>query len=741
MSSPGGNFLHLNRDGRWPGFAWRALVAGPDGALRLASLPALIGGGEVARSLASFPAPDGPAGLAVAADGTVVWTDAQAGGLLLRDPCDGAERPLPLDADARLIEPRGLAVHPARQALVIADAGAHRLLLVALGSYQLVDVWGGPGSTPGRFDRPTGVAVDEAGAVYVVEAGSPRVQKLDSSGVVDPAFEAAVAAAAPALARPVAVAVAGERVWVLDAGTRALYAFGLDGSGAGSLALAAAAPAGLAVAAGALGARGALYVGDNASRRLLRIDPGDPAVGRTLGEARGFAGPVAALATAGDSLWVHLGGSASPVRLAREGATVRQGVLWGGPVALGGEPHAWQRLQALGEAGGGGSITFFVYAGGGAPPAPDPARLGEPDGGFDAAAWRRVGEGVGDVLVGERSLKLWIGALLIGDDRGRGGPRVEQLRLSFDEEGYAEHLPPIYRLPGKVSPNPPPGSRESLERFLALFESFFADAEREIGDLRRLFDPATAPTASVAWLDWLAGWLGLELEEGWPEAKKRRLLAGAFAAYAWRGTARGLARALAERLGVVASVEEPHAQADWWVLPADGCAAAGGARLGFSTRLAAAPPQGAVLGSTAVLDGSDLIEDEDLGEPLFTGTAYQFSVVLPRSQASAPATLAAVRELIEREKPAHTTFQLCLVEPGIRVGFQALLGVDTLLGGGPAPASRLGEPTRKGLVLAGEPAGRIGGSRVGVSTRLGEGSLGVPTGARRPAREEKLWAQ
>lgn len=724
MSSLGGNFLHLNRDGRWPGFAWRSLEAGSDGALRLISLPALADRGA-ARTLEGLPAPDGPAGLAVAS-GTVWWTDPKGARLLRRDPCDGVERPVPLDPDARLVEPRGLAVHPGRQALVIADAGSHRLLLVALGTGQLADVWGGPGSTPGLFDQPVGVAVDGEGAVYVVEAGSPRVQKLGLTGAADPTFEAAVAAAAPALAHPVAVAVEGERVWVLDAGTRALFAFGLDGSGGDRLDLGPAAPLGLAV----LG--GALYVGDNASRRLVRVDP---AGGHTLGEARGFAGPVAALVAAGDGLWVHPGGAASPVRLAREGAAVRQGVLWGGPVTLGGVPHAWQRLQALGDPGG-GLVTFFVHTGAGAPPDPDPARLGEPDGGFGAADWRRIGEGVGDVLVGERSLRLWIGALLVGD--GRGGPRIENLRLAFDEEGYAEHLPVIYRLPEKVSPQPPPASRETLERFLALFESFFADAEREIGDLRRLFDPAITP---AAWLDWLAGWLALDLEEGWPEAKKRRILAGAFAASAWRGTARGLTRALAERLGVRATVEEPHAQTGWWVLPADGAAAGTGGELGVSTRLAPAPPQGAVLGSSAVLDASHLIEDEDLGEPLFTGTAYQLSVVLPRSQASAPASLEAVRKLIERETPAHTSFQICLVEPGIRIGYQALLGVDTLLGGGPAPASRLGEPAARGLVLAGEPAGRAGAARVGISTRLGEGSVKVQTGAHRPAREENPWAQ
>ncbi|MFL6236805.1 MAG: hypothetical protein ACJ76N_26985, partial [Thermoanaerobaculia bacterium] len=60
---------------------------------------------------------------------------------------------------------------------------------------------------------------------------------------------------------------------------------------------------------------------------------------------------------------------------------------------------------------------------------------------------------------------------------------------------------------------------------------------------------------------------------------------------------------------------------------------------------------------------------------------------------------------------------------------------------GPAPGGRRGAPAGGGVVVAGAPAGRAGASRIGVSTRLGEGSVKVPTGAPRPAREEKPWAQ
>ena len=41
---------------------------------------------------------------------------------------------------------------------------------------QLVHEFGGRGSDPGRFNRPSGICVDESGAVYVADYGNRRVQ-------------------------------------------------------------------------------------------------------------------------------------------------------------------------------------------------------------------------------------------------------------------------------------------------------------------------------------------------------------------------------------------------------------------------------------------------------------------------------------------------------------------------------------------------------------------------------------
>jgi hypothetical protein len=119
-----------------------------------------------------------------------------------------------------------------------------------------------------------------------------------------------------------------------------------------------------------------------------------------------------------------------------------------------------------------------------------------------------------------------------------------------------------------------------------------------------------------------------------------------------------------------------------------------------------------------VLDASHLIAAEDLGSPLFDDVAHRFCVQLYRGGRYTESLVAQVRAFLDREKPAHTEYHLAVIEPQMRVGRQARVGIDTVVSG-PAEASKLGAPGEPELVLAGEPAGRVGESRIGSTSRLG----------------------
>jgi len=104
-----------------------------------------------------------------------------------------------------------------------------------------------------------------------------------------------------------------------------------------------------------------------------------------------------------------------------------------------------------------------------------------------------------------------------------------------------ELLPGIYR--------ESPCLAEFLRPFEAVLLETWRDGEGRIQDgfsrlLDRIdgfFDPDRTPPD---FLPWLAGWVALDLDEGWDEGRRRQYLREALDLYRWRGTVRGLTRFL-----------------------------------------------------------------------------------------------------------------------------------------------------------------------------------------------------
>jgi hypothetical protein len=70
--------------------------------------------------------------------------------------------------------------------------------------------------------------------------------------------------------------------------------------------------------------------------------------------------------------------------------------------------------------------------------------------------------------------------------------------------------------------------------------------------------------------------------------------------------------------------------------------------------------------------------------------------------------------------PAHTAYQLCIVDPQMRIGYQCRVGLDSIIAG-PPPTMQLGETAELGVdaVLGGPHRATLGqGSRVGISARI-----------------------
>jgi len=664
------NFRYLNREGHWLDFTWQGLELRADGALTLATIPALSG--TAPAGLATLPDPSGPAGIAVGPDGIVYFS------LPDQNTVVGVDT-----SNSPLAAPSGLAISKRRRALFICDSGNHRVQIVDLASSQLLETWDG-------FTTPVACAVDASQNIYIADRAAKQIAKFNLDHVLETQI------AVPAAADLVSFAVSGGYTYALDAASRAVLIFSNSGQPLPGLQWPNfQRPMGLAVTGDSI------YIGDNGLRRVLRFRnaPGY----QFVGEAAGYIGPVAALAVdATGNLLVHTGTSSPPLALQIGQGFVTTGILTSQAIHAGGGQVSWHNLHAdLLQLPAGSHVQLFVRT------SDDPSPQA-----FPSPAWNARPRDATDIYIGGAAARfLWIVAGFSGN--GLGSPTLAEFKVRFEQNTYFPFLPAIYN-------NPSP-TREFFGGLLALFESFNVEDEDALARLPEFFDPAAIP---ATYLPWLASWLAVRLDQHWDAAKQRQAIAQAYARYARRGTVAGLKQAVEFETGVQVMIEEPIQEASWWALPPakqpcgvvpppDGSDSSGDNGLGLGSMLAGPAPQGAVVGSTTVLDRSRMLNAEDFGLPLFDEVAHRFCVYLYSGIGTAQAL--AVASVVDREKPAHTSYRMCAIEPRMQVGFQSRVGIDTVIAGPPKPSALGATGDEEGIVLRREI--RL---KVGVHSRIGD---------------------
>ena len=719
-------YLYLNLADSWPGFVLDGLEV-VNGRLQLPRLPG--NPRSIGPSLDPVAALRGPAGLGMDEAGNLYLADPAQHLVWRVDGCDGSARPLPGlrgpgAEPGQLNGPRGLVVGPG-QTLYLADSSNHRIQVIDLLTQQVRAIWGQPepytlppqpGTENGRFDQPWDLAVDALEDLYVVDYGNRRVQKFDATGQVYPDFWAVLSSQDVVPEEPVWITTAvldgEERLLILDQATGRALLYHRDGryDAAASDRWAAVAdrvtqPVGVVVDPDWL------YVADAGGRLIVfRLD------GTFVGVASG-GGALAGLALdCQGRLLLHPGGGGQVGQWETAVAFGECGLFLAGPYTGLGTPPVWHRLQArLAALPNNCHAQFFTYtsetASDSSHPPPPPVTCATDAALSPAAAnaldtWLPAPVDSDDFLVlNPPGRYVWLAGRLQGD--GSATPLLEQIKISYNHESWARHLPAIY--------SEDPARRAFLDQSLSLFESLLTDVEALVGDLPQLFDPwaASNTPAPESWLDWLAGWLAFDLEEQWSEEQRRQALAEAFAAYGKRGTVESLRELIRLYAGATAHISEPARFASLWSLGES-------AALGFDTMVAPAHAQGAVVGNTATLDQSHLIAEAAYGAPLFDEFAHRFCVQIYASDLAAAGTAGRVQEIVEREKPAHTTYHLCLIEARMRVGFQARIGIDSIVGGG-APDLALAESGPLGIqtALAVAPAATQDRRRLGRDARVG----------------------
>lgn len=292
---------------------------------------------------------------------------------------------------------------------------------------------------------------------------------------------------------------------------------------------------------------------------------------------------------------------------------------------------------------------------------------------------------------------LWVTLELRGNTRF--SPRVRAIRAEYPSHDYLRRLPKTFSRDDEAA--------SFLRRYLAVFEGALGEFEARSDARHVLVDPRSTPPEL---LPWLASFLGLVLDERWPEDVRRQVIAEVACLFRFRGTVRGLTRFL-----------ELYTKTKVIIIEKFRVRGMGGAIVGESAELSSNSVLGAgfrvggAVGSdqTTVLDGT--IEDA------FETHAHRFSVIVPAVLSAEQ--LDVVRHILEVHRPAHTLFDLCTLDAGMRVGRGLHVGLNSIIGrsagfrslqlGG---ASWVGRDT---IIGRPETGGHVGSTRLGADSRVG----------------------
>lgn len=230
------------------------------------------------------------------------------------------------------------------------------------------------------------------------------------------------------------------------------------------------------------------------------------------------------------------------------------------------------------------------------------------------------------LMHGARGRYLWLKMEFTGN--GGKTPLMKRIRIYYPRTSYLGYLPAVYQEDGN--------SRDFLERYLALFQSFLLDMEEKIGGVAKYFDP---DVASGPFLKWLAGWLAIVVDDSWGEDQLRRLVKKSPELYKRRGTRQSIEEIIEIYTGQKPFIVEY-----------------------FQFKYLKDHPQ-----MKGVL------------EKLYGMDPYCFSVLVRQECVATEQRRLALNKIIDQEKPAFSEARLVVLEPWIYMDMHTYLGINTCL--------------------------------------------------------------
>ena len=405
----------------------------------------------------------------------------------------------------------------------------------------------------------------------------------------------------------------------------------------------------------------------------------------------------------------------------------------------------WHRVILRGEIPAGSRVTVSTYTAEAELADEDILNLGDLWETNQAATEMLNGEW--DCLVRSSGGRfLWLRLEFRGN--GRVTPRLDSIEIEFPRISLRRYLPAVF---GKEAVG-----ADFTDRFLSLFDTTLRSIETNLDREARYFDPLSAPSerdpkTGADFLSWLASWIGVILDRHWPEAKRRKFLKHAGGLYDLRGTREGLWRELLLFLQMdrdecceadqprdrcrprPVNCAPPKPECGWQPPPLIlehfklrrwlflGVGRLGDQAVLWGKRIV----NRSQLGDTARTERTQLLTTQDPLRDPFHVYAYKFSVFVPASFRVSDTERKALENILRNGRPAGTQAQLEYVEPRFRIGFQSMIGFDSVVGRYPAGVTLNDTALGCGTVLTGPAHKRAGPSfaigdqaSIGTTTRL-----------------------
>ena len=680
-----------------------------------------------------------PANVAVGHDGSVYLLDAQTLTLKRFDPCECLFEKVPCfggegSGPRELAAPHGIGI--CRSNLLVCDTGNNRLSVFSLHGFVLRGHWQPPGSAYEGLEpklkehwEPCDAAFDSRGRIYVSDGANGCIHRFSPSGQ----WETCLAGFGKVTC--IAIDCLDLLYVAIEGVERTVRILDSEGQSIGTVDRPEALARKFPTLPFSVDAAGNLHLGALCAQTDVQgsTKTASPAPEPGVFDLHG--NPV------GPSI---IPAAAAPI-YEKNGSYYSQ--------ALDSELYRcqWHRIVLRGRIPAGAGITALTYTA-------ETLLADDMVQSLPADAW-----GTGQTINGQAAngQAEWDCLIRSGNGRylwlklefssnGKVTPALESVSIEFPRISLRRYLPAVF--------GAEPVSADFTDRFLSLFDTTLRSIEKKLDTQARYFDPLSTPAdrdpkTGVDFLTWLGSWIGLALDRHWPEAKRRRFLKGAGKLYDIRGTRLGLWRQLLLLLDMDAEqnccpgdqpksrccpmpancvpVTKPpctwqppplileHFKLRRWLFLGAGRlgdqAMLWGRRIVNRTQL----NEGAQVGRSQLKTTQDPYHDP------FHVYAHKFTVFVPARFRSTEQGRKALDNLLKAESPAYTSYQLEYVEPRFRIGFQSMIGFDTVIGRLPqgvtlnetllGPASVLSAPPHK----QGGPSFEIGEEgRIGITTKL-----------------------